>query len=121
MKLVQYVVAGLVLAGAASAANAQQCFRPHDITGFATAPDNRTVYFRVGRRVFQVVTRDVCPELENRHFIELNPVGTSSQFCSPIEADLRVRTAGISATCPLETLRELSPAEIEALPRTLRP
>lgn len=121
MKPVQLAVVGFVLACAASGAKAGSCFRPHDITGIATAPDNRTVYVRVGRRVFQVVTANTCPELVNRHFIELNPVGASSQVCSPIEADLRVRTAGVSVSCPVETLRELSPAELAALPRKLRP
>lgn len=121
MKFALTTAALVLAAAAASSASAQQCFRPHDIQGFTTAPDNRTVYFRASGRVFELRTANECPELANRNYIQLNPAGTSSTICSPIEADLRVRTAGISVTCPVDSLRQLSRAEVASLPRRLRP
>ena len=116
------ILTALALAAAASSASAQQCFRPHDIQGFTTANDDRTVYFRVGgSRVFELRTVNVCPELANRNNIELNAAGSASTICTPIEAELRVRTAGISVMCPIESLHRLNPAELSALPKTLRP
>ena len=114
------LTAGLALTSLAHAQGGQ-CFRPHDIQGFTTANDNRTVYVRAGGRVFQLVTANVCPELAQREHIQLNAEGSSSTICNPIEANLRVRTAGISISCPVDTLRVLSPDEVRALPKKLRP
>ena len=122
MKPAVLLAVGLAAAALSNTAEAQQCFRPHDIQGFTTANDNRTVYVRVGaNRVFELRTTGVCPELASRNSIELNAAGSASTICSPIEVDLRVGSAGMSVACPVDSLRRLSPAETAALPSKLRP
>jgi len=124
MKLILSTAALAVLALATPAAHAQgkQCFRPHDVQNFTVADDDKTVWIRSGtNQVFRLDLSSQCPGLSFRQNIELNSVGNVGLVCSTIELDLRIRTDGVSVPCTIGSMQALTPAEVAALPKGLKP
>ena len=125
---------GMVMAGALAATvltslpaqaqpHGQSCFYTNQWTGWK-APDDHTLLLNVGgNRVFRVDLAAPCPELElgSSRIISIYR-GSSGQICSPLEMDIRVSQGDhIAISCIVRGLTELTPAEIAALPRHLRP
>jgi len=127
---VRLVASAAVLAGAAFSTpvvNAQpaaadsghgnQCFYTRNINGFQ-APDDRTVYIRVGvNDIYRLSLMVGCTGLTFRQGIGLESTPGDPWICSPIQATVVYRDTGIRNRCPVSDIHKLTPAEIAALPK----
>jgi hypothetical protein len=119
------VLAGAVLSApavsaqpaAADSGHGNQCFYTRNINGFQ-APDDRTVYIRVGvRDIYRLGLMVGCSGLTFRQGIGLESTPGDPWICSPIQATVVYRDTGIHNRCPVSDIHKLTPAEIAALPR----
>jgi hypothetical protein len=103
------------------------CFRSHDISGHRIA-DERTVYVRVLHRdVFRLQSSNSCfaGSMPDDPLLIREPPGVSV-VCRAIDIDLSVLhdvggTPGMRTPCLVQSMTQLTPAEIAALPPKLRP
>ncbi len=110
-------------APATAAAKPQnQCFYSRNINGF-NAPDDRTLYIRVGvNEIYRLDLMNDCTGLTFRQDIALNDEpGGDAFICSPIQATVTYREAGIRERCPVTAMHRLTPAEIAAVPKKFLP
>ena len=102
---------------AADSGQGNQCFYTRNINGFQ-APDDRTVYIRVGvRDIYRLSLMVGCTGLTFRQGIGLESTPGDSWICSPIQATVVYRDTGIRNRCPVSDIHKLTPAEIAALPK----
>ncbi|MDR3514101.1 MAG: DUF6491 family protein [Caulobacteraceae bacterium] len=133
--LMMIALAGAVLAPAAVLAQpaapsapakpadkqAGQCFYANNVNGF-NAPDNRTVYIRVGvRDVYRLDLMSDCLNLTFRQSLGLRSTPGSSWICSPLDVEVVYHDVGMRQRCPVTAIHKLTPAEVEALPKKDRP
>jgi hypothetical protein len=105
----------------------QTCFRTRDIDSHRVA-DARTVYVKVARRdVFRIVTSNACFATAgpNDPLVIRETPGTA-YACRPVDLDLAVSHniglgGGAPTPCIVESMTQLTPAEVAALPSRLRP
>ena len=120
-------VAAAPAADVAPASMAPGCFRTHDIDNHRIA-DDRTVYVRVlNRDVFRVETSNTCfaGAFPDDPLLIREPPGVP-YVCRPIDIDLSILhnvggSLGMRTPCIVQSLTQLTPAEIAALPAKLRP
>jgi hypothetical protein len=120
--------ASLGLASAQSAASAKpaksdanQCFRPDEINGF-NAPDDHTVYIRVGVNDFyKLDLMGDCIDLTFRQSLGIQRTPGMGWICSPLDATIVYRETGMPERCPVTGIHKLSAAEVAALPKRDRP
>ncbi len=95
-----------------------QCFYRRNINGFS-APNDRTLYVRVGvNEIFRLDLMSDCNGLTFRQDIGISDEPAGDAFiCSPLQATITYREAGIRERCPVTALRRLTPDEIAALPK----
>jgi hypothetical protein len=94
-----------------------QCFYTRNINGFQ-APDDRTVYIRVGvRDIYRLSLMVGCTGLTFRQGIGLESTPGDPWICSPIQATVVYRDTGIRNRCPVSDIHKLTPDEIAALPK----
>jgi hypothetical protein len=106
---------------AAAAARTQQCFRRSDVRNH-TVGDARTLYFNVaGREVYRVDMKTPClaSASSSDPLIFENRSGSQS-ICKPLDLDITVSTGG-QPRCLIDNITRLTPAEVAALPRRIRP
>jgi len=123
MKLV-FASLTLALAAAPLAAHAaDQCFRSSQIRNH-TIVDKSTALINVDdRRIFRIGTSGSCfaGATSSDPLIMRNPPG-STYVCKPIDMDLGVKVAGgPTSHCIVNSITELTPAEVAALPKKLKP
>ena len=112
------LAATAMLAGAAPAlARGQSCFYPNQWTSWK-APNDHTIYLKVGARIFRLDTGS-CPGLLTGATLITH--SQSTQLCSAIDWDLRVRSGGITAGCLVSNMTQLTPDQAAALPMNARP
>lgn len=112
------LAATAMLAGVAPAlAQGQSCFYPNQWTSWK-APDDHTIFLRVGARVFRLDTGS-CPALLTGATLITH--SQSAQLCSAIDWDLRVRSGGITTGCIVSNMAQLTPDQAAALPANARP
>lgn len=107
---------------APTAAVTRSCFYSHDIRNHTIA-DDHTLYFDVrGVAVYRVHTNGPCfaGATSSDPIITRSPPGTAS-VCRPIDLDLSISKGGAPVRCIIDSITPLSPAEIAALPKRLRP
>jgi hypothetical protein len=111
----------------AAAANAQpggrqdQCFLSSDVDGFQ-APDDRTLYIRVGvNDVYRLDLMGDCPDLSFHERVGLQSTPGNPWICQPLDATVVIRETGIPARCPVTGIHKLTPAELAVLPKRDRP
>ncbi len=112
-----------IAAPAASGANAHDaCFARSEVESFS-APDDHTVYLRVGvNQDYRLDLMTNCLDLTFREGIGLEDQPASAFICSPLEATVVYRAAGgIRQRCPVTAIHKLTPQEVAALPRKDRP
>jgi hypothetical protein len=109
---------GLQGGSALAQGQAQSCFYPNQWTSWK-APDDHTIYLLVGRRVFRLDLASSCPTL--RVGATLITRNQSSQICSAIDWNLKVRSGGMAVGCIVSKMSQLTPDEIAALPPSARP
>ena len=119
------LVGASLLAGAAAAQPAasrnQECFVRRNINGFS-APNDRTVFLRVGvKDIWRLDLFTTCPGLAFRNSFGLEDRPSSAWICSPLEATVVYREAGIRQRCPVSAMRKLTADEVAAMPKRDRP
>jgi hypothetical protein len=119
----------LVLSGAVSAlmlalpADAQPhtdgaCFWTRDLRNHTVA-DSHTLYFNLaGRDVYRVETSDSClAGMSSTDPIVLRDRASTGQICSKNDLDISAR----GARCIISGMTRLTPDEVAAIPRRVRP
>jgi hypothetical protein len=102
---------------------ARQCFRSTQINGHRFA-DPQTLYLRVGLRdYYRVQTTANCNTgIDPRQTLVTKTTGGSDMVCSPIDFDLKVRQdGGFITPCIVRSITPLTPQEVAALPKKLKP
>ncbi|HZC17377.1 MAG TPA: DUF6491 family protein [Caulobacteraceae bacterium] len=110
--------APVVRAQPAGQSSNSQCFWRRDIYGFM-APDDRTVYLRVGvSAIYRLDLLVDCTSLTHRQGIGLESIpGSDRQIYSPVQATIVYDDVGIRNRCPVRAIHKLTPAEVAALPK----
>jgi hypothetical protein len=106
---------------AAATAVADTCFRRSDIHNH-TVGGPKTLYLDVaGRSVYRIEMSNAClaSAVSSDPLIFRNDTGAQS-VCKPIDLDITV-SAGGPSKCIVSSISKLSPAEIAALPKKMRP
>ena len=106
---------------AATAASAGSCFKRSDVRNH-TVGGPKTLYLDVaGRDVYRIEMSNSClaSAVSSDPLIFNNQTGTQS-VCKPLDLDITVSAAGPSR-CIVSSISKLSPAEIAALPKKMRP
>lgn len=131
MRVVTAICAPIALAIAIGGATAsaqpvehrERCLSAHEFQNWK-APDERTMYIRFGlRRYFRLGLAANCPALlwPDSHLVTV--FHGSELICSPGDWDLKVAQAfgSVAEPCIVHSMRELSPAEVDAIPRRFKP
>ena len=109
---------------AGATAPAHQCFRASQINGHRFA-DPQTLYLRVGLKdYYRLETNANCnTSIDNRPTLVTSTAGGSDIVCRPIDFDLKVRSTGggFATPCIVRNITALSPQDVAALPRELKP
>lgn len=121
-------LAPLVLGAAAGPALAQgsgrtdnSCILSSNVQNFS-APDSSTVYLRVGvNQIWRLGLMNDCLELPWRLDIGLKTTGTGPWICAPIQATIINHGAGVPHRCPVISMHRLTPEEVAALPKGVKP
>ena len=120
MKSLLVGVAAVAATLSSPALSAQACFFARDITGYNTAGD-KTVYLKVGvRDVYRLDLFAPCPDVDWDWKIALQSRG-SDWICSPLDATIITKTPLGPQRCEVSKLTKLTPAEVAALPKKVRP
>ena len=116
----------LAACAAQSASSAQdarpprRCFLPSQVNGWRSA-GNQTVYVGVSvNRVFRMTLMGSCPNIDWSQTIGIEHRG-AAQICSGLDATIIAPSRIGRQRCPVTSVQELTPDEIAALPRNLRP
>ncbi len=99
----------------------RQCFRTSQVDNYTSTNDEQTLYVRSGRAIFKIDFGNRCTGLAFRQTIVLKSVGASNLICAPIDLDFGVRDTGIYTRCIATDMHALTPDEIAALPKKLKP
>jgi hypothetical protein len=113
----------VVAAGAAVAQPpaANQCILVRNINSF-NAPNDRTVYVRVGVKDFyRLDLMGDCVGITFGNSLALESSPGRSWICSPLEATVINHKIGMNQRCPVSAIHKLTPDEAAALPKRDRP
>ena len=123
--------ASLVLALASTGAtvqaqpkpNASQCFLSRDWGNWRPSADSKSIYLRVGvREVFRLDLSSACETLQRPNAHLITKLRGSSWICSPMDLDLQVSDSpGFAVPCIVRGLTRLTPDQVSALPKDVRP
>jgi hypothetical protein len=98
------------------------CFLSRDWAGWKPSADSRSIYIHVNMHdYFRLDLSGACPQLQDptAHLVTHS---TSDWVCHPLDLDLKVAdTQGFATPCIVSKISPMSPAEVEALPKKLRP
>ena len=110
------LVSSSVSAQGNPSARADTCFFQRDVSSFS-APDDHTVYFRVGvTSYYKVDVADPCSNMNWAQAIELQNRSGGPTICSPLDAQLIVHLSGMPTQfCPVTGFRKLTVSEVGAL------
>lgn len=122
-------IAGITLGLAACAATcgaataAQHCFTGSDLVGWRAA-DARTLYIRAD--VDHVYRLDLGRECQTLHVPDAQLIirqRTGEIVCSAADIDVRAsdRMGGPAEPCFVKSITELTPPEVDAIPKKFRP
>jgi hypothetical protein len=100
-----------------------QCIRSHDIRNHTLA-DDQTLLFNVNDREIYRITVDkgcLAGAMPSDPIITREPPG-SSIICKPIDLDLGISKGhGFESRCIVQSIVKLTPQEVAALPKKLKP
>jgi hypothetical protein len=80
--------------------------------------DARTLYIRASGKTYRLGFAHDCSSAPNETLI-LHPFANDPRICKPIE--LNVSVAATGERCIVDSLTELTPDEVAALPKKFRP
>jgi len=116
-------LAAVAAAALPAAAQPGRCFYVNEWYGWKAA-DDHTIYLNIGNnRVFRVDMAGACPELTlgDSRIVSIDRSG-SGLVCTPLDLDIHVsQGGGITSACIVHGLSELTPDQIAALPKNVRP
>jgi hypothetical protein len=97
------------------------CFRLSDLGGHKIASSD-TLYYSVRRKeVYKFTFSGSClAGVTNSDPLVLEPLGASSQICKPMDLNLGVG-GPMSRRCIIKSIERLTPEQVEALPKKLKP
>lgn len=101
----------------------KSCFYARNVDSF-NAPDDRTVYLRVGvRDVYMAKLFAPCTDIDWRQHIALRSRGSSwvCEGAGAMDAEILSRSPIGPQRCPITSIHKLSPEELAALPKRDRP
>ena len=122
MKLALAALA-LALSAAPLAAHAADCFRTGQIRNHTIESKSSALINVEGRSVYRIGVSGSCfaGATSSDPLVIRNPPG-STTVCKPIDLDLGVKIAGGPTNrCIVSSITKLTPEEVSALPRKLRP
>lgn len=99
-----------------------QCIRSHDIRNHTIA-DRQTLLIDVnGKATYRITVDGAClgGATASDPIITREPPG-SSIICKPIDLDLAIDRSGFESKCIVKSIVKMSPAEVAALPKKLKP
>lgn len=89
--------------------------------GWRTSPDARTLYIRVGRSVYRLDLAGSYSLLKDPFSVLINR-DSANTICTPLDFRLTVSNrVGAVQTPIVRRMTRLTPQEVEALPKKLRP
>ena len=99
-----------------------QCIRSHDIKNHTVA-DRNTMLINVNNRAtYRVTVSAAClgGAVSSDPIITREPPGRNF-ICRPIDMDVSVVTGGFDSPCIVRSIVKMTPEEVAALPKKLRP
>src|SRR4051794_13947333 len=98
-----------------------QCIRSHDIRNHTVA-DSHTLLLDVQRSTYRVTVDGAClgGAVDSDPIITREPPG-SAIICKPIDMDLSISKGGFVSRCIVKSVVKMTPQEVAALPRKLKP
>jgi hypothetical protein len=131
-KLALAVIGAATLAGAASSAASapksaggahnQSCFFTREMRNH-TVGDDHTLYIDVdGRDVYRLEMSNACLAAHtSTDPIIVRQVGNAGSICSALDLDISVGGGGAPTRCIVKKMVKMTPAEVAALPKNLKP
>lgn len=101
-------------------AHGRECFYTRNVNSFA-APDDKTLYVRVGiHDVYKFDMFGTCPDMNWNQRLALVS-RASSWICDGMDAEVITHSPIGRQSCPVRSIRKLTPEEVAALPKHARP
>lgn len=116
-------LAAMALAlSAGAAAAADQCFRTQDMRNHKIV-DDHTLYVGVGvKDVYRMEMKGAClAAATNSDPLVIEPVAGNTLVCKALDLDVAVSRGGFKSPCIVERIVKLTPEEVAAIPKNLRP
>ncbi len=117
------VTTAAIAAPAEKGQTTTRCFRSSEFQNWKAA-DAKTIYIRVGmNRYYRLDLAAPCSSLKSPGAFLITKIRGANTICSAIDWNLHVATSwdGIPQACIVKKMTELTPAEVKALPRKLKP
>jgi hypothetical protein len=98
-----------------------QCIRSHDIKNH-TVVDSRTLLIDVNRQTYRLTMSGAClaGATSSDPIITRQPPG-QALICKPIDIDISISKGGFTTPCIVSSIDKLTPEQVAALPRRLKP
>jgi hypothetical protein len=99
-----------------------QCFRSQDIRNHKIA-DRSTLLLSVrGKETYRVTMKGAClaGATDTDPIITRTPPG-SNIICKPIDLDIAISKGGFATPCIVDSIVAMSPEQVAALPKKLKP
>ena len=121
--LLAFGSAGAAVHAQPKPASNSQCFLSRDWQGWKPSADSKSLYIRVGvSQVFRLDLSSACETLQRPNARLITKIRGGSWICSPLDLDLKVSDSpGIAIPCIVKGITRLTPDEVAALPRGMRP
>ena len=99
-----------------------QCIRSHEIRNHTIADDNTLLMNVAGTGTYRVTVDGAClgGAVTSDPIITREPPGNHI-ICRPIDMDLAVVKGGFESKCIVRSIVRMSPEEVAALPKKLKP
>jgi hypothetical protein len=99
-----------------------QCIRSTDIRNHTIADRNTLLLDVNGRATYRVTMNGGClaGAISSDPIITRNPPG-SAIICRPIDMDIAISKGGFASHCIVDSIVKMTPEEVAALPRKLKP
>jgi len=99
-----------------------QCFRSSDIRNHTIADKNTLLIDVRGKETYRITMKGGClaGAISSDPIITRQPPG-SSIICKPIDMDVAISKGGFPSQCIVDSIVKMSPEEVAALPRKMKP
>ena len=110
------------LATSAFAAPSSSCFRMRDVGNHSVA-DAKTLYLSVRQKqVYKLTMKGACLATSSSSDPLITEIrGGGDTVCRPIDLDLKVDMSGMISPCIIDGVEKLTPEQVAAIPKKLRP